>query len=73
MRKSSIKVGAGLALILSGISALVAASINLSNQIDRVDLQGTSGNLFEVGIVSLGLLGLIVLIGGALLVAVPQR
>lgn len=49
----------GTALILAGLAVVVLAQVNLSAQMDRVDREGTAGNLFALDVFWLGLAGVI--------------
>lgn len=68
MRPRSTSAFVGAALVLAGVVALVLAPINLSTQMDAVDGAGTSGNIFELGIVPLAVLGVAAIVGGLILV-----
>lgn len=55
------------ALVLAGVVALVFAPINLSTQMDAVDRASTGGNIFELGVVPLAVLGVVAIVGGLML------
>jgi hypothetical protein len=59
----------GVALMAVGVIALVMVPANVSAQMDRVDVTGTSGNIFEFGILPLGVLGLAAIIAGVVVAA----
>lgn len=63
----------GALLVVAGVAALIAVPFNLSNRMDADDLAGTSGDLFALGIVPLGMLGVITTVGGLMLLRVRQK
>jgi len=54
----------GTALILVGLALVVLAQVNLSAQMDRVDREGTAGNLFALDVFWLGLAGVVAVVFG---------
>ncbi|TDL46100.1 hypothetical protein [Microbacterium oleivorans] len=54
----------GTALILAGLALVVLAQVNLSAQMDRVDREGTAGNLFALDVFWLGLAGVVSVVVG---------
>ncbi len=73
MNKKSAGTLTGVAFIIIGAIVTVIAEINLSNQMDRADREGTGGNLFDPGILPLALAGLLVLAIGIIFVARSRR
>jgi hypothetical protein len=60
--KKTLALAVGL--IVMGIVALIMVPVNLSAQMDRVDAAGTSGSIFEFGILPLGALALVAIVTG---------
>ncbi len=59
-----MRLTVGTALILAGLALVVLAQVNLSAQMDRVDREGTAGNLFALDVFWLGLAGVVAAVVG---------
>ncbi len=59
-----MRLTVGTALILAGLALVVLAQVNLSAQMDRVDREGTAGNLFALDVFWLGLAGVVSVVVG---------
>lgn len=59
-----MRLTVGTALILAGLALVVFAQVNLSAQMDRVDREGTAGNLFALDVFWLGLAGVVSVVVG---------
>ncbi|WP_255209248.1 hypothetical protein [Microbacterium oleivorans] len=63
-REILMRLTVGTALILAGLAIVVLAQMNLSAQMDRVDRDGTAGNLFALDVFWLGLAGVVAIAAG---------
>jgi len=63
----------GTALILVGLALVVLAQVNLSAQMDRVDREGTAGNLFALDVFWLGLAGVVAVVFGVVALMARRR
>jgi len=63
----------GTALILVGLALVVLAQVNLSAQMDRVDREGTAGNLFALDVFWLGLAGVVAVVFGVAALMARRR
>ncbi|WP_413354471.1 hypothetical protein [Microbacterium sp. 1P06AB] len=59
-----MRLTVGTALILAGLALVVLAQVNLYAQMDRVDREGTTGDLFALDVFWLGLAGVVAAVVG---------